>query len=563
MNSLEQAPAASEGAYSLNFQGPTAQEQLAIELVNRARADPLAELGRQSDGFASGVSTNPSQPLAVVGELQIAAVAHSLDMRQRGFFDHDNPDGESPFDRMDAVGYQYRSAGENIAWAGGYRDANSPAQIQRHHDGLWESDGHQRNFMSNGFSEIGMGVVTGPMSLNGRSFSTSSTMTQKFGDRGRVYLTGVVIDDLDGDAFYDVGEGQGDVRITAWNDQGVYGTVTWEAGGYSLELIPGTFTVQFEGGDLSGVVRHTVTVGQDNVKLDVIEGQDVEPILPAPEPVDPGPTPPEPTPLPPIPAPSSEPPGAGDDVVSGTSAAEALYGRGGDDLITALAGNDEVYGGADADEIHGGAGNDTLFGNSGDDRVMGDDGDDQIYGGSGNDELFGGDGDDFMVGQGGEDALVGGEGADRLAGRTGNDMLFGGIGDDLLIGGGGVDELMGDAGQDVLRGGAGNDIVRGGAGNDIVTGDFGDDQVIGGFGDDVLAGGDGADLFIFGAESGSDVVRDFERGVDLLDLSARGAVFSDLVITDAQNGARVTHDGLSILVKAHTAQSFTEDDFIF
>ncbi|MBX2854578.1 MAG: hypothetical protein KTR21_06300 [Rhodobacteraceae bacterium] len=563
MNTLTQAPVAPESAYSLDFTGPTAQEQFAIELVNRARANPLDELGRQDDGFASGVSTNPSQPLAVVGELQIAAVAHSLDMNQRGFFSHDNPDGQSPFDRMDAVGYRYRAAGENIAWAAGYRDTNSPAQIQRHHDGLWESDGHQRNFMNSGFSEIGMGVVTGPMTLDGRSYNTSSTMTQKFGDRGKVYLTGVVIDDLDGDAFYDVGEGQGDVRITAWNEDGVYGAITWEAGGYSLELTPGTYTVQFEGGDLDGVATRTVTVGQDNVKLDVFEDAGVEPIIPEPEPVDPLPTPPEPAPMPLVPEPSPLPAGAGADEIAGSEAAEAIYGRAGDDLITALGGDDQVYGGADSDEIHGGEGGDTLFGNSGDDMLMGDDGADELYGGSGDDELFGGIGDDFLVGQGGDDALVGGAGNDKLAGRSGSDILFGGEGDDLLIGGGGVDELLGEAGDDVLRGGADNDIVHGGFGDDIVTGDFGDDQVIGGFGDDVLAGGVGADMFMFGAEGGSDVVRDFEQGLDRLDLSQRGAAFSDLIITDAQNGARVTHDDLSILIKAHAAANISADDFIF
>jgi hypothetical protein len=55
-----------------------------------------------------------------------------------------------------------------------------------------------------------------------------------FGDRGHSYLTGVVIEDGDGDDFYDIGEGIGGVRVTAWNGTRTFATETWAAGGYSL-----------------------------------------------------------------------------------------------------------------------------------------------------------------------------------------------------------------------------------------------------------------------------------------------------------------------------------------
>lgn len=48
----------------------------------------------------------------------VAAVAraHSEDMARRGFFDHVNPDGESPFDRLREAGIVWRGgAAENIA----------------------------------------------------------------------------------------------------------------------------------------------------------------------------------------------------------------------------------------------------------------------------------------------------------------------------------------------------------------------------------------------------------------------------------------------------------------
>jgi len=44
------------------------------------------------------------------------ARALSEDMIARDFFDHVNPDGEDPFDRMADVGITYQTAGENFAW---------------------------------------------------------------------------------------------------------------------------------------------------------------------------------------------------------------------------------------------------------------------------------------------------------------------------------------------------------------------------------------------------------------------------------------------------------------
>ena len=102
-------------------------------------------------------------------------------------------------------------------------------------------------------------------------FNHSTFATQKFSNTGDAYLTGVVIEDGDGDEFYDIGEGQGGVRITAYNSSDVYGASTHNSGGYALELPPGTYTVAFEGGSLDGIYETEVTIGNENVKLDLIE----------------------------------------------------------------------------------------------------------------------------------------------------------------------------------------------------------------------------------------------------------------------------------------------------
>lgn len=71
--------------------------------------------------------------------------------------------------------------------------------------------------------------------------------------------------------------------------------------------------------------------------------------------------------------------------------------------IVAGAGNDVVQGGVAAEAIFGGADNDALLGNGGDDVLQG---------GLGLDTLFGGAGNDRLTGDLGKDALSGGLGAD-------------------------------------------------------------------------------------------------------------------------------------------------------
>ena len=69
------------------------------------------------------------------------------------------------------------------------------------------------------------------------------------------------MDDKDGDHFYDVGEGLGGLTITAVGTTGAStSTASQSAGGYSLALDPGTYTITFSGGGYSSVTK-TVAVG--------------------------------------------------------------------------------------------------------------------------------------------------------------------------------------------------------------------------------------------------------------------------------------------------------------
>lgn len=93
------------------------------------------------------------KPLSWDNQAANAARKHSQDMLSRNYFDHVNPDGKDPFDRMEANGVQFRSAGENIA--AGYYDAIDA------HDGWVNSLGHRNNLLGSSYTHVGIGVAIG------------------------------------------------------------------------------------------------------------------------------------------------------------------------------------------------------------------------------------------------------------------------------------------------------------------------------------------------------------------------------------------------------------------
>ena len=136
------------------------------------------------------------------------------------------------------------------------------------------------------------------------------------------------------------------------------------------------------------------------------------------------------------------------------------------------------------------------------------------------------------------DSLIGTTGNDELQGTSGNDVINGLRGADQLNGGRGADELNGGNGADVLNGNRGADDLNGGNGADFLSGGNGRDTLEGGNGNDVLVGGNGADTFIITETSTSshDVIDDFGRGNDRLDVSDFADDFDDLNIVTNNDG---------------------------
>jgi Ca2+-binding RTX toxin-like protein len=140
--------------------------------------------------------------------------------------------------------------------------------------------------------------------------------------------------------------------------------------------------------------------------------------------------------------------------------------------------------------------------------------------------------------------------------------MTGGAAADRLTGGLGADRLHGLSGNDTLIASAGNDRLSGDAGNDLLYGEIGRDVIDGGNGRDTLFGGSGVDVFVFQQGDGIDSLRDFQNGVDRLQVEGvRG--FSALAFSAAVGGTWVDYGNGTVHVRGMTPGQFDSSDFIF
>ncbi len=111
--------------------------------------------------------TNEERRAAGVGALErdpsLAAVAraHSRDMRDRGFVNHTDPDGQGPNDRADAAGLNC-TVGENIYQAPRGALATSEPALADHVVRAWlDSPGHRETLLAERYTRQGAGVAVG------------------------------------------------------------------------------------------------------------------------------------------------------------------------------------------------------------------------------------------------------------------------------------------------------------------------------------------------------------------------------------------------------------------
>lgn len=119
-------------------------EDEVLRLTNERRAEGAT---------CGGTMFGATRALKSQEALRCSARKHSKDMVEREFFAHDNPDGETPFDRMLMAGFNGLRFGENIA-AGNATAEGTVAQWM-------DSPGHCANLMDPNFSELGVGYFAG------------------------------------------------------------------------------------------------------------------------------------------------------------------------------------------------------------------------------------------------------------------------------------------------------------------------------------------------------------------------------------------------------------------
>jgi serralysin len=515
---------------------PTAQDQYMLELLNRARLNPQAEAnrllpgGNLNEGITTGpmITTTAKQALAFNLNLFNAAQAHSQWQLANNTFSHTGAGGTSSSTRITNAGYPSGSAtGENIVWQGTTGTPDVTTFVGQEQDSLFidagiANRGHRTNMLNANYREIGISAIAGQFTVAATSSNPVSTTynavmtTQDFGTdstNSNAFLTGVVYTDgVTNDDFYTVGEGLGNITITAVGNGQTFTGTSMTAGGYSLRLAAGTYNVTF-GGDFNndGIADtstiRSVTIGTQNVKVDFASDTYV---------------------------PAVAMPTEGDDVLTGTANADNIDSLGGNDRVSGLGGNDTLNGGAGNDTLDGGDGNDALYAGSGNNLLNGGAGNDVLFTSATSlDTLTGGTGDDVYEIHHSLDQIVeiSGEGTDSVwtdvsytlaanvenlylvgavngTGNAGDNTIVGyGAGNNVIAGGAGNDNLYGGDGNDALYAGSGNNLLNGGTGNDVLYTSISSlDTLIGGTGDDVYEVHNSLDQIVESAGEGTDTV---------------------------------------------------------
>jgi uncharacterized protein YkwD len=288
---------------------PTALEQELLELTNRMRTAPAAELAlllASSSDVTDAINyfkvdlptlrqqwslLTPAAPLAWSTQLNDAAIGHNQKMIQYDQQSHqvgvsDTAGNFTAYEpdigvRVTAAGYAFSYTAESIfAYANSVPYAQASFAIDwggtAATGGIQIGTGHRNNIMSANLREVGISIVeetnpstgVGPLVVT-ENFGTRSTLS------GKAYLLGVAFQDTNKDGWYQSGEGLSDVQVqitgingTTFSDTLTVGT----AGGYQDLLNPGQYQIDFS---RNGVIVSSKTTlisaaTPANVKIDLI-----------------------------------------------------------------------------------------------------------------------------------------------------------------------------------------------------------------------------------------------------------------------------------------------------
>lgn len=302
---------------------PTNEEQLMVEMVNRMRSNPQAELAKLvninttptifwGNPKSSDSSTNnalsffnvnattlynqwqlltPAPPVAWNENLAVSSQTYSnlmitLDEQAHDLDEHKFPNGDIDLiGRVEASGYTFVNrpnhddddlAGESIfAFANNVFHGHAAFAIDwgtNPPSGIQNPPGHRDLIMDARMREIGISVIT---ENNGATQVGPRVITQHYAvdDDDNPYITGVIYRENDNDDFYSIGEGLGGITVVA-TDLGSgqkFTTTTYGSGGYNLSLPSGrSYDLTASGPGLGQFTATGLFLGTDNVKYDFI-----------------------------------------------------------------------------------------------------------------------------------------------------------------------------------------------------------------------------------------------------------------------------------------------------
>ncbi len=312
---------------SSSYLNPSNIEQELLEQINRFRADPQGEVGRifsvatNNELVARNVEVNkaielysyprrsidvfldemrsiePTYPLAFNSGLISAATAHASYMRTSNDISHQCAGEDSLDKRLIKAGFQlgYDDSlstyyGENIG--GGFieqDDFSIASYMEAAFAVDWGMPAHKHRdaLVSSSYSEIGISVQQSDGSVGPFLVTCDFGVSVDGARSDGAYLIGVVFNDADGDRFYDVGEGLGNVdilveRLDSGGDVQSVTISSWNSGGYQLFLLNGAYRVTVSGDGFDASVTKSIVIGDGvNVKLDFLasDAGEVAPVI--------------------------------------------------------------------------------------------------------------------------------------------------------------------------------------------------------------------------------------------------------------------------------------------
>lgn len=161
-------------------------EAMLLERINQARINPLAEAVRLGYDAASLLNDLPElatilenglPPLASSYRLDDTALNHTADMLSRHFYSQINPDGLTPADRIQGAGFQAVATGESLGLVAFINFMPAEKAVDILFSNIFKKElkagpDVQRKILNPQFTAIGIGVLTGPMVLNGNTLNT-------------------------------------------------------------------------------------------------------------------------------------------------------------------------------------------------------------------------------------------------------------------------------------------------------------------------------------------------------------------------------------------------------